>query len=85
MILLVTACAYSTAMKEQTEKKQPIPEGAVEIKYNNHLHFKVMLRDSIPARMVFDTGSSNLIIDSTFYASNFSINSVNALHRKVRL
>lgn len=71
MILLATACANSTAMKEQTEEQQPITEGVVEMKYNNHLYFKGMLRDSIPARMVFDTGSSNLIIDSTFYASNF--------------
>lgn len=71
MVLLATACANSTAKNQQTEEKQPIPEGAVEMKYNRHLYFKVMLRDSIPARMIFDTGSSNLLIDSTFYASTF--------------
>lgn len=71
MVLLATACANSTAKNQQTEEKQPIPEGAVEMKYNNHLYFKVMLRDSIQARMIFDTGSSNLLIDSTFYASTF--------------
>ena len=71
MVLLATACANSTAKNGQTEEKQPIPEGAVEMKYNNHLYFKVMLRDSIQARMIFDTGSSNLLIDSTFYASTF--------------
>ena len=47
MVLLATACANSTAKNGQTEEKQPIPEGAVEMKYNNHLYFKVMLRDSI--------------------------------------
>ena len=41
------------------------------MEYNNHLYFNVMLRDSIPARMIFDTGSSNLLIDSTFYVSVF--------------
>ena len=71
MVLLATACANSTAKNQQTEEKQPIPEGAVEMKYNRHAYFKVMLRDSIPARMIFDTGSNNLLIDSTFYASNF--------------
>ena len=71
MVLLATACANSTAKSQQTEEKQPIPEGAVEMKYNRHAYFKVMLRDSIPARMIFDTGSNNLLIDSTFYASTF--------------
>lgn len=71
VVLLAIACANSTAKNQQTEEKQPIPEGAVEMKYNRHLYFKVMLRDSIPARMIFDTGSSNLLIDSTFYASTF--------------
>jgi hypothetical protein len=71
MVLLATACANSTAKNQQTEEKQPIPEGAVEMKYNRHAYFNVMLRDSIPARMIFDTGSNNLLIDSTFYASTF--------------
>lgn len=71
MVLLATACANTTAKNGQPEEKQPIPEDAVEMKYNRHLYFKVMLRDSITARMIFDTGSSNLLIDSTFYASTF--------------
>lgn len=71
MVLLATACANSTAKNQQTEEKQPIPEGAVEMKYNRHAYFKVMLCDSIPAWMIFDTGSNNLLIDSTFYASTF--------------
>lgn len=74
MVLLAAACANSTAKNEHTAEKQPIPAGAVEMQYNKHLYFQVMLRDSIPARMIFDTGSSNLIIDSTFYASNFGKN-----------
>ena len=40
--------------------------------YQHHLHFDVMLRDSIPARMIFDTGCTNLLLDSTFYADRFA-------------
>ncbi len=71
VLLLAAACGNTTAKNGQPEEKQSIPEGAIEMKYNRHLYFKVMLRDSIPARMIFDTGSSNLLIDSTFYASTF--------------
>ena len=34
MVLLATACANSTAKDQQTEEKQPIPEGAVEMAVN---------------------------------------------------
>ena len=34
MVLLATACANSTAKNQQTEEKQPIPEGAVEMAVN---------------------------------------------------
>lgn len=71
VLLLAAACGNTTAKNGQPEEKQSIPEGAIEMKYNRHLYFKVMLRDSIPAQMIFDTGSSNLLIDSTFYASAF--------------
>lgn len=37
MVLLATACVNSTAKNQQTEEKQPIPEGAVEMAYNNYL------------------------------------------------
>lgn len=69
--LLAAACANSTAKDQLTEGQMSIPEGAIEMKYNRHLYFRVMLRDSIPARMIFDTGSTNLLLDSTFYASTF--------------
>ena len=74
VVLLAAACGNTTAKNGQPEEKQPIPEDAVEMKYNRHLYFKVMLRDSITARMIFDTGSSNLLIDSTFYTSTFGEN-----------
>ena len=34
MVLLAAACVNSTAKNQQTEEKQPIPEGAVEMAVN---------------------------------------------------
>lgn len=75
-IFALFACTSANANqeKEQNENKAELPADAIEMKHNNHLYFKVMLRDSIPARMIFDTGSSNLLLDSTFYAINFGKN-----------
>ena len=56
-------------VKESNKKE--LPAGAVGIKYNRHIYCEVMLHDSIPARMIFDTGCSTLVLDSTFYADTF--------------
>ena len=45
-----------------------LPAGAVPFSYRHHICFDVMLRDSVPARMIFDTGANNLLLDSAFYA-----------------
>lgn len=74
MLSLATACSNGNQKKQQQDAEPRLPAGAIEMKYNNHLYFKVMLRDSIPARMIFDTGSSNLLLDSAFYATNFGKN-----------
>lgn len=76
MFSLLVACANS-APKE--EHKRAIPTDAIAMKYQNQLYFDIMLRDSIPARMVFDTGNTTLLLDSTYYAKNFSKN--NTLRR----
>lgn len=74
MVCLTTACSNANQKKQQQYTKPQLPSDAIEMKYNNHLYFKVMLRDSIPAHMVFDTGANNLLLDSTFYATNFGKN-----------
>lgn len=75
MLSLVVACSDGNQKKQQQEvAKAQLPVGAVEMKYDNHLYFNVLLRDSIPARMIFDTGATNLLLDSTFYAANFGKN-----------
>ncbi len=74
MVCLTTACSNANQKKQQQDTKPQLPSDAIEMKYNNHLYFKVMLRDSIPAHMIFDTGANNLLLDSTFYATNFGKN-----------
>lgn len=73
IMFLATACS-SVNQKTVAQAEPKLPEGAIEMKYERHLYFDVMLRDSIPARMIFDSGSSNLLLDSTFYATTFGKN-----------
>lgn len=56
---------------EFTEPQRNIPEGAIAFDYGGHLYFDVMLRDSIPAKMAFDTGNTNILIDLEFYNQHF--------------
>ena len=73
--ILFVATACSNANQKTVAQAEPkLSEGAVEMRYERHLHFDVLLRDSIPARMIFDSGSSNLLLDSTFYATTFGKN-----------
>lgn len=74
MVILATACSGANNNRVEEEVKPQLPADAVEMKYDNHLYFNVMLRDSIPARMIFDTGANNLLLDSTFYATTFGKN-----------
>lgn len=51
----------------QAEQPKSLPEGAIAFDYARHLYFDVMLRDSIPAKMIFDTGNTNILLDLDFY------------------
>ena len=72
LLFLTTACSGGNQKKQQEEVKPELPAGAVEMRYQRHLYCDVMLRDSIPARMIFDTGCTNLLLDSTFYTERFA-------------
>ena len=72
LVLLVTACSNANQKKVEAEVKPELPVGAIEMRYQRHIYCDVMLRDSIPARMIFDTGCTNLLLDSTFYAEQFA-------------
>lgn len=77
-IVSCVACAKAkTEAKEEatlvefTEPQRNIPEGAIAFDYGGHLYFDVILRDSIPAKMAFDTGNTNILIDLEFYNQHF--------------
>ncbi len=78
LILLATATACGQAPAQNNvddtpdTTTQPLPEGAIPFDYNSHLYFDAVIRDSIPAKLLFDTGATNLLIDSTFYAEHFA-------------
>lgn len=51
-----------------------LPADAVPFSYRRYICFDVMLRDSVSARMIFDTGANNMLLDSAFYAYYFAAN-----------
>ena len=50
----------SNAQISISEETYALPEDAITFSYANHLYFNITLRDSIPARMIFDTGNTNI-------------------------
>ena len=65
-IIAALSCACSNrnrearieyVVSEEVEQPKTLPEGAIAFDYSNHLYFDVVLRDSVPARMIFDTGN----------------------------
>lgn len=63
------ACSHPKANNQPSVIEPQLPAGAVTFDYQQHLYFDVILRDSISARMIFDTGNTHLLLDSTFYAT----------------
>ena len=59
-------------VSEAVEQQKPLPEGTIAFDYSNHLYFDVVLRDSVPARMIFDTGNTNLLIDNKLFKEYFA-------------
>ncbi len=57
---------------EEVEQPKPLPEGAITFDYSNHLYFEVVLRDSVPAKMIFDTGNTNILIDNKLFKEYFA-------------
>ncbi len=70
LLLMLSACGGAPTQSEavETAQVQVIPEGAIPMHYDRHLCLEVELCDTIAARMLFDTGNTHLLLDSTFYA-----------------
>lgn len=69
MLLMLSACGGAPKQNETVEAapEQVIPEGAIPMHYDRHLSLEVELCDTISARMLFDTGNTHPLLDSTFY------------------
>lgn len=81
LMLLSMACGNTTGKSDgasadindaKSEQIKLLPEGAIPFDYAWHLYFDVILRDSIPTRMIFDTGNTNLLLDTEFYKQHFA-------------
>lgn len=64
--------SQATMQAEVSEQTRPLPEGAIPFDYAGHLYFDVMLRDSVPARMIFDTGNTEILFDTQFFKEYFA-------------
>lgn len=77
LIVLGSACGRTKSVDITIEDEMPIeqtpplPEGAVAFDYARHLYFDVMLHDTLPAKMAFDTGNTNILLDLEFYNKYF--------------
>lgn len=77
LALAIPACGNSPQKSEPTAATPltegvVLPEGAIPLSYDRHLLFDVVIRDSVQARMIFDTGSTNLVLDKVFYDEKFA-------------
>ena len=81
VIIAALCCACSNrnrearieyVVSEEVEQPKPLPEGAITVDYSNHLYFEVVLRDSVPAKMIFDTGNTNILIDNKLFKEYFA-------------
>ena len=81
VIIAALCCACSNKNREarieymadeEVEQPKPLPEGAITFDYSNHLYFEVVLRDSVPTKMIFDTGNTNILIDNKLFKEYFA-------------
>lgn len=71
IFLALTACGGAgTNVRQAEEIEIMLPEGAVPFERNGHIYMKMMLMDTIPANIAFDTGADGLYLDKTFLSSS---------------
>ncbi len=64
-VLLLTCMLSAGCSASKNAEAEPLPAGAVPFKYNReHIYFDARLCDSLPARLIFDSGAVGLHLDS---------------------
>lgn len=76
-LALILLCFYGCKFsqnneipKEQIEEKIELPEGAIPFNYTSLILIDFKVNDTITACFLFDTGSDQLYLDSTFVANS---------------
>ncbi|MDE5707737.1 MAG: retropepsin-like domain-containing protein, partial [Alistipes sp.] len=66
--VLLAACGGAEHPAAGTSSvSEPLPPGAIAFDYDSHLYFDALVADSLPARLVFDTGAVQLSLDSLWF------------------
>jgi hypothetical protein len=70
LALALTACPAGGGNRftEANAASGRMSDGTVKFQYNGHLYFDALVGDSLPARLIFDTGATGLYVDSLWLA-----------------
>lgn len=65
LLAAATLAACGSASVPAASEPEPLPDGAIPFDYDRgHLYFDARIADSLPARLIFDTGATLLSLDS---------------------
>jgi hypothetical protein len=66
LAIALTACPSEGGNKpaETTDVSEHIHTDRISLRYDRHLYLDVMVHDTVPASMIFDTGATGLYVDS---------------------
>lgn len=65
LLLAATLAACGRMSAPAAPEPEPLPDGAIPFDYDRgHLYFDARIADSLPARLIFDTGATLLSLDS---------------------
>ena len=63
--IFLASCCGRGPQQTDVSAPEPLPKDAIAFHYNGgHLYFDATVCDSLPARLVFDTGATGLYVDS---------------------
>ena len=68
-LLLLIVCLSYSCFNEVIGQESPIPQGAIPITHRSHIYIEGTV-DGKKGNYVFDTGATNLYLDTTYYAAN---------------
>jgi hypothetical protein len=73
ILFVIFACNNTNTIKTTQEIKEPfiqLPENAIPFIFDNYIFIKMRINDSIIGNFIFDSGSDQLYLDSSFVSRN---------------